>query len=127
MTSEQTAFPSTAVTWIEQQLGGRVTALERMVVRREAWRADIERGDGSVQPVFLRIDRELAAGRPYPRNLARESALIRHLAAHSDIPTQQLHAWSPEHCVAIQSFEPGRADLNNASRAEQHDVMLHFM
>ena len=127
MTAEQAAFPSAAVAWIEQQLGGRVAALERMVVRREAWRADIERDDGSVQPVFLRIDRELAAGRPYPRNLARESALIRHLAGHDDIPTQQLHAWSPEHCVAIQSFEPGRADLNNASRAEQHDVMLHFM
>ena len=127
MTATDAAFPPAALAWIEQQLGGRVVGLERMVVRREAWRADIERGDGSVQPVFLRIDRELAAGRPYPRNLARESALIRHLAGHDDIPTQQLHAWSPEHCVAIQSFERGRADLNNASRAEQHDVMLHFM
>jgi aminoglycoside phosphotransferase (APT) family kinase protein len=127
MTATDTAFPCAAVAWIEQQLGGRVAGLERMVVRREAWRADIERADGSLQPVFLRIDRELAAGRPYPRNLARETALIRRLADHPGIPVQKIHGWHDGHCVAIQSFESGRADLDKAPRDEQHDVMLHFM
>jgi len=124
---EGAAFPRAALRWVEQQLDGRVVALERMVVRREAWRADIAHRDGSVRPVFLRIDRELAAGRPYPRNLARETALIRRLAGHPDIPVQRIHGWHDGHCVAIQSFEPGRAALHEAPRAEQHDVMLHFM
>jgi hypothetical protein len=42
-----------------------------MVVRREALRADIERGRGETAPVFLRIDRDSAAGKPYSRNLER--------------------------------------------------------
>lgn len=36
-------------------------------------------------------------------------------------------AWSDEHGIAIQSFEPGRADLNSTSRSEQDRVLRDFM
>jgi aminoglycoside phosphotransferase (APT) family kinase protein len=119
-------FPPAVLPWIEAKGGGTITALARMVVRREAWRADIvtPAGPGAL---FLRIDRASAAGKPYPRNLARETALIRWLSAHTSIPTQKILGWDSAHCVAIQSFEPGRADLDTAPREEQHAVMLHFM
>jgi len=120
-------FPAGALPWIEQQTGGRIVSLERMVVRREAWRVVIEHGDGTSKPYFLRIDRESAAGKPYSRNLEREAGLIGYLCRGTAIPTQKIEAWNSEYCVAIQSFEPGRADLHHASRAEQHDVMMHFM
>jgi aminoglycoside phosphotransferase (APT) family kinase protein len=120
-------FPAEALPWIEQQTGGRIRSIERMTVRREAWRALVEDASGAQRPYFLRIDRAVAAGRPYPRDLERETALIRWLAANTGIPTQKIIGWHPGHAVAIQSFEPGRADLHNATRAEQHDVMLHFM
>ena len=119
-------FPSAALRWVEETVGGEVTPPARMVVRREAWRAQTA-GTSEKKDLFLRIDRASAAGKPYPRNLARETALIRWLSTHTGIPTQKILGWSGEHCVAIQSFEPGRADLNTAPREEQHAVMLHFM
>lgn len=119
-------FPAAVLPWIEQVAGAPVQALSRMVVRREAWRAEIGR-EGATQPLFLRIDRASAAGKPYPRNLERETALIQWLAGNTGIPTQRILGWNADHCVAIQSFEPGRAELHTAPRAEQHAVMLHFM
>jgi len=120
-------FPAGALPWIEARTGGRIVELKRLVVRREAWRVDIDTGNGATKPYFLRIDRESAAGKPYSRNLKREAGLIHYLCANTSIPTQKIEAWNDEFCVAIQSFEPGRADLHNAARAEQHDVMMHFM
>lgn len=120
-------FPAAALPWIEHTTGGRILDLTRMVVRREAWRVTIDDGSGTPQAWFLRIDRQIAGGKQYPRDLARETELIRFLDANTGIPTQRILGWNGEHAVAIQSFEPGRADLHNASRAEQHDVMMHFM
>ena len=108
-------FPPTALPWIARTAGGAVSSVSRMLVRREAWRAEVASPAGPT-PVFLRIDRASAAGKPYPRNLSRETALIRWLAANTDIPTQTILGWDEAHCVAIQSFEPGRADLDNAPR-----------
>jgi aminoglycoside phosphotransferase (APT) family kinase protein len=119
-------FPPSALPWIEQVGGGPVSTPERMVVRREAWRAQLA-APGGPRDLFLRIDRASAAGKPYSRNLSRETSLISWLASSTTIPTQKILGWNDEHCVAIQSFEPGRADLNNAPREEQHAVMLHFM
>jgi len=126
-TEDTLSFPAGAVPWIAQRTGGRVLGIERMSVRREAWRALVDDGSGTPRSYFLRIDRELAAGRPYPRDLERETALIEYLSTRTGIPTQRILGWNPEHAVAIQSFEPGRADLHNAPRDEQHDVMMHFM
>jgi aminoglycoside phosphotransferase (APT) family kinase protein len=120
-------FPAAALPWIEHATGGRILDLTRMVVRREAWRVTVDDGSGTPQAWFLRIDRQIAGGKQYPRDLARETELIRFLHANTGIPTQRILGWNGEHAVAIQSFEPGRADLHNASRAEQHDVMMHFM
>ena len=126
-TGDTLSFPAGAVPWIAQRTGGRVLGIERMSVRREAWRALVDDGSGTPKSYFLRIDRELAAGRPYPRDLERETALIEYLSTRTGIPTQRILGWNPEHAVAIQSFEAGRADLHNAPPDEQHDVMMHFM
>lgn len=120
------AFPPAALPWIAATGGGEIASVSRMLVRREAWRAEIL-ASGGPYPLFLRIDRASAAGKPYPRNLARETGLIRWLSANTAIPTQKILGWDDAHCIAIQSFEAGRADLDGAPREEQHAVMLHFM
>ncbi|MBW2422880.1 MAG: phosphotransferase [Deltaproteobacteria bacterium] len=53
--------------------------------------------------------------------------MIRHLCAKTEIPTQKILGWSDEYQIAIQSMEPGRADLCHTSREEQHAVMSEFM
>lgn len=113
--------------WIGKELGGRVVRLKRHVARREAYVADVEGHDGSVKQAFIRIDRAALKGNPGPRSLKREADLIRHLCAKTDIPTQKILAWSDEFQIAVQSMEPGRAELGQASPEEQHAVMIDFM
>lgn len=125
-TSEHAIAPA-ARDWIARTLGGELTSLTRMVVRREAWCAEIKHPDGSSARYFIRIDRNALRGNPGPRSLQRETRLIRYLAEQTDIPTQQILGWSDEHQIAIQSFVPGRADLHRVERAEQHSVMNEFM
>lgn len=124
----QKGISAAAQSWVKQALNAEEITLTRMVVRREAWRIDAKlRNGGNKETYFLRIDRDALQGDAGPRGLKRETGLIRHLSEHTDIPTQKIRAWSDEHCIAIQSFEPGRADLHNAPREEQHAVMCEFM
>jgi aminoglycoside phosphotransferase (APT) family kinase protein len=113
--------------WIGKELGGRVIGLKRGVARREAYAAEIEHDDGRATQAFIRIDRAALKGDPGARSLKREAELIRYLCAKSEIPTQKILGWSDEFQIAIQSMEPGRADLCHASHDEQHSVMNEFM
>lgn len=126
--NDETQIDPAAQAWIKQALDAKSIELNRMVVRREAWRIDaVPRDGGDVQHYFLRIDRDALRGQAGPRGLQRETGLIRYLSQNTSLPTQKIIAWSDEHCIAIQSFEPGRADLHNAPREEQHEVMCEFM
>ncbi|MBA6412360.1 phosphotransferase [Parahaliea sp. F7430] len=125
--STQTQIDSAAQAWIKLVLKAKSIELQRMLVRREAWQITAELNSGDKASYFLRIDRDALRGEPGTRGLKRESDLMRCLAEHSQIPIPKVLAWSDEHCIAIQSFVSGRADLNNAAPEEQHSVMQHFM
>ena len=126
--NKQIQIDPAAQAWVQKVLDAKHIELNRMVVRREAWRIDATPSKGGdKQCYFLRIDRDGLRGNAGPHGLRREAGLIRHLSEHTSIPTQKVLAWSDEHCIAIQSFEPGRADLHNVTREEQHSVMSEFM
>ena len=93
------SFPAAALPWIESATGGRNLELTRMVVRREAWRVVVDDGSATPRSWFLRSDRAIAAGKPYPRDLARETGLIRFLQANTGIPTQRILGWNDEHAA----------------------------
>ncbi|MBY0512156.1 MAG: phosphotransferase, partial [Rhodospirillaceae bacterium] len=120
------ALPQSLLSWISSTAGGELVSVARHVARREAWNVEIRNPQGAPARYFLRIDRDLAAGRVSTRNLRRESALIQQLN-RSGIPAQKIMGWNDEHCAALQSYEAGVADLRGEERAVQDKVMRHFM
>lgn len=118
-------LPSGLLDWVAETTGGTVAAVVRHTARREAWIVDVE-ADGRSQRYFLRLDRLLAAGRPWARNLRRETQLIRWLSS-AGLPTQRIVGWNDEFCAALQSFEPGQADLSREPPPVQDGVMRHLM
>jgi len=125
---EQSAnISAAALQWVKETLNASQISVERMVVRREAWLVSIVTKAGAQERYFLRIDRNAQRGHPGKRGLKRETLLIGFLNDQTNIPAQRIVAWSDEHCIAIQSFEAGRAELHRAPQAEQHEVMLEFM
>lgn len=120
------ALPPSLLSWISSTTGGELMSVARHVARREAWNVEIRNAQGEPVRYFLRIDRDLAAGRVSTRNLRREAHLIAQLN-RSGIPAQKVMGWNDEHCAALQSFEPGIADLRQEERAIQDKVMRHFM
>ncbi|WP_157976605.1 phosphotransferase [Parahaliea mediterranea] len=127
MTPTPSALPPGAEDWLRQRLNARELHLKRLVVRREAWQADVLTHAGASERYFLRIDRAALAGAPGRRGLKRESGLIRYLCEQTDIPTQGIVDWNDDFCLAIQTFEPGRADLDAADADEQDTVLRAFM
>lgn len=119
-------LPEDLLDWIAATAGAKVVRATRHSARREAWRIETRADSGSIARYFLRIDRTLAQGRGSGRNLRRETALISALGDHG-IPAQRILGWNDRHCAALQSWVPGRGELNHAGRAQQHRVMLEFM
>lgn len=126
MTARDNHLPQSLLDWVQQTTGADVVDCVRHNARREAWQIEIRKPDGSGGRVFLRIDRALAQGAGSPRNLRRETGLIRALAQHG-IPAQTILGWNEEHCAALQSWVEGQADLSRAGPARQHRIMLEFM
>lgn len=124
--SNESILPNDLVAWIAATANAEVTGITRHNARREAWRVETRTPSGATQRHFLRIDRWLAEGRSFNRNLYRETALIETLAKHG-IPAQRILGWNDKHCAALQSWVPGAGELNLADPAEQHSVMLDFM
>jgi aminoglycoside phosphotransferase (APT) family kinase protein len=111
--------------WIGEVTGGAVIDATRHTARREAWIVDVQAA-GQIRRYFLRLDRLLAAGRGWARNLRRETGLIQWLSS-AGFPTQKIIAWNDEFCAALQSFEPGQSDLSHEPRSVQDKVMRHCM
>jgi aminoglycoside phosphotransferase (APT) family kinase protein len=126
MTKIDAALPQSLLSWISTTAGGELMSVARHVARREAWNVEIKNAKGEPARYFLRIDRDLAAGRVSTRNLRREAHLIQMLNK-AGIPAQKIMGWNDEHCAALQSFEAGVADLKVEDRGVQDKVMRHFM
>ncbi len=124
---QQTELDPQAIAWLKQRMDARELKLTRLVVRREAWQADVLTHAGGRERYFLRIDRDARAGKPGRRGLKRETGLIRFLQEQTSIPCQHIVDWSDEHCIAIQSFEPGSAALHTEPREVRQRVLGQFV
>jgi aminoglycoside phosphotransferase (APT) family kinase protein len=105
--------------------GGRITRLDRAAARREAWLADVERPDGSVAELFVRL-----ALPDDPANssagLAKETAIVRALAP-TTIPVPQILGASDDPHVVLFERVPGRSDLHCTPPEQQDAVYRHYM
>jgi aminoglycoside phosphotransferase (APT) family kinase protein len=118
-------LPAGLLAWVGEVTGGAVFGATRHTARREAWIIDVQTA-GQSRRYFLRLDRVLAAGRGWARNLRRETGLIQWLS-NAGFPTQKIVAWNDEFCAALQSFEPGQSDLSREPRPVQNRVLRHCM
>lgn len=119
-------LPSGLLGWIASTVKGEITKITRHTARREAWIVETASRAGASQRHFLRLDRALATGKVSMRNLRRETKLLEFLSK-TDVPAQKVIGWSDDYCAALQSFEPGRAELNREDRGVQDKVMRHLI
>jgi aminoglycoside phosphotransferase (APT) family kinase protein len=105
--------------------GGTIRRLERAPARREAWLADVERPDGSVVELFVRL-----AIADDPANssagLAKETAIVTALAP-TTIPVPQILGVAAEPHVVLFERVPGRSDLHCTPPEQQDAVYRHYM
>src|SRR5437879_4599994 len=83
-------LPPDLVTWIEEVAEGSLGSADRGPggAREEAWFVDVARGDGSIEPLFLRYDRtDTTAGDPW--TLHRE-AIVYLALQDSDVPVPRV-------------------------------------
>ncbi|MEM1110609.1 MAG: phosphotransferase family protein [Pseudomonadota bacterium] len=119
-----TDLPEGVTDWLEAQGAGRLCQLERHVARREAWLTAIERGDGSVEESFLRLERKPVVGTV---TLEREARICAALAA-TDVPAPRLLAWDAERRLALFERVGGTAAIDKLENApQQRAVMEDFI
>jgi aminoglycoside phosphotransferase (APT) family kinase protein len=110
--------------WVALVGGGTITRLDRAVARREAYFTEVTRPDGSVLKGFLRLDRN--ADPKAPSALKKEIGIVQALNG-SNVPVSKVHGVNDAlNCVLFDHI-PGRADLQNMERPQQHAVMRDFM
>jgi aminoglycoside phosphotransferase (APT) family kinase protein len=118
-------LPSGADTWVGSTVGGTIRRLERAPARREAWLADVERPDGSIVELFVRL-----ALPDDPANssaaLAKETAIVRALADTS-IPVPRILGVLDDPHVVLFERVPGRSDLHHTPPEQQDAVYRHYL
>ena len=91
MTSEN-ELPAEVIDWLGSLGQGRLVDADRRPggARREAWFVDLERDDGSVAELFLRLDRSTADDNDDPYSTTRETDVYLALQ-DSEIPVPRIH------------------------------------
>lgn len=115
--AERTAEEERLVAYLEELLGGRVTKLDREPRWRKAWRATVEREDGSLA-LYLRGDKQIDA-EPYP-GLAREAAILRALEA-GGIPVPHVYGECEDPIAIVMADVPGTRDVSLADDDTQRE------
>ena len=124
MSGEHDLQPA-ALDWIGPAVGGTVRRVDRAVARREAWLVDVERPDGSVVELFLRL---ALSGDPANSSAAldKETRIVQALA-DSPIPVPRIHGILEDPHVVLFERVPGRSDLHNTPPEQQDVVYRHYM
>lgn len=117
-------LPEGTIEWIESTIGGEITHLHRHVARREAWVVDVERGDGSVVEIFLRLQRDAGMD---PRRLEKETR-ITEVLDRNGVPVSEVLGWNEALQVTLFARDSGRADIDHLeSPRQQRAIMEDFM
>lgn len=122
--------------WIEDTAGGRLVLVERMPggARKEAWFVDVERPDGAVVELFLRVDGSDPNRTGDPWTLQREAAVYQALR-DTDVPVARLLDVHPHRQAMLLERKRGDAwfsrisdpveQLTTASDFMRHLAALH--
>jgi len=111
--------------WLEEHLGGTVTAIRRQPRWRPVWFADLER-DGEVLELVVRGDR---TDMPLIFPLRHEMTLQR-LLHDAGIPTPAVHGWIDDPMAYVMDRVGGQQDfvgVSDADRAAAVDDYLQIL
>ena len=115
--------------WIEDTAGGRLVLAERMPggARKEAWFVDVERPNGVVVELFLRIDGSDPDRTGDPWTLQREAAVYRALR-DTDVPVARLLDVHPHRQAMLLERKHGDTWFSRiADPVEQLTTATDFM
>ncbi len=120
-----TGLDGRIVEWVGVEIGGTVIRVERALARREAWLVDVERTDGSVLELFLRLAH---AGDPANSTeaLAKEARVVQALAGRG-IPVPAIHGILDDPHVVLFERVAGRPDLHTMADEQQDAVYRHYL
>ncbi|HVX21707.1 MAG TPA: phosphotransferase [Acidimicrobiales bacterium] len=109
------------VAWVEEHLGGKVVAVERLARWRPSWRLDLER-DGEIVPLYARGDR--GPDFPAPFSLDHEQVVHQLLEAHGfPVPHTYGIVEGPIRSLVMDRV-PGRQGLAFAADDEERRSLL---
>ncbi len=110
MTENRGALEPALLEWVSETAGGTIVEIDRRPGggRREAWIVDVETGDGTILPLFLRYDRLDPAQRGDPFTLHREAHFYRAFA-DSPVPVPRIVGVHPTEQAILSERVPGQA------------------
>ena len=122
VTSETKLADAKLARWIEENIGGTVTRLERQPRWRPSWFADVEK-DGKLLPLYIRGQR-IDFLPPCP--VDEEAKILQILEAH-DIPVPHVYGMCKDPHAIIMANVPGKGTLSKAANeAERVSVLEHL-
>jgi aminoglycoside phosphotransferase (APT) family kinase protein len=106
--------------WVEQGLGGKVAAVERLGRWRPAWNIDLEK-DGRVVPLHARGERN--SDHPIPTRIADERKCHDLLEAHG-IPVPHVYGYCGHPYAMVMDRLGGNVDLTFASSDAERAALI---
>ncbi len=108
--------------WLERELGGRVSEIQRQPRWRPVWFADVER-DGATLELCVRGDRtDMELIFPLTHEMR-----FQELLHERGIPTATVHGWIDEPGAYVMDRVGGRADFTDCPAEERDAVVDHYL
>lgn len=123
VTQEDSAETTVVVEWVERELGGRVTALERQARWRPTWFVDVDR-DGENLALVVRGER--GAGIPLQFPLRHEMSFQR-VMHEQGIRVPRVYGWIDELPAYVMDRAEGRPDFEGLTTEQRDAVMRDYM
>lgn len=111
-------------TFVEGLLGGKVTAMQRLLRWRPAWNLELQR-DGETLQLHIRGERGGDVS-PFP-DLRREADILS-LLAHQGVPVPRIYGFCEDPQAIVMQLVPGSRDVSTAkNEAERHGVARQWV
>jgi len=115
----QDATEQRLVAWLEQTIGGSVTALERQKRWRPAWYAEVQTAKGPV-PLYVRGDR---TSKSIPAPFELEYRILQVLKRNG-CPVPHMYGLCPDPVAIVMERSPGRCDLSTADNDDDRRSVM---
>jgi len=111
------------IDWVEKNVGGKVTKMERQQRWRPAWFVDVKTPKGLVE-LYVRGDR---TSKSIAAPFEQEYELLK-ILEENDIPVPHIYGLCPDPVAIVMAKAPGRHNLATAvDEAERNSVMDHYI